>query len=53
VDFARRRANAPVWLVGTSQGSTAAANGPAHLGSKVAGMVLTPSVTRQFGRDRV
>jgi pimeloyl-ACP methyl ester carboxylesterase len=46
-DFARTRANAPVWLVGTSQGSTAAANGAAHLGHKVAGVVLTSSVTRQ------
>ena len=47
VDFARSRANAPVWLVGTSQGSTAAANGAASLGGKVAGVVLTSSVTRQ------
>lgn len=46
VDFARSRANVPVWLVGTSQGSTAAANGAAHLGTKVAGVVLTSSVTR-------
>jgi hypothetical protein len=47
IDFARTRANAPVWLVGTSQGSTAAANGAARLGGKVAGVVLTSSVTRQ------
>ncbi|MBV8936117.1 MAG: alpha/beta hydrolase [Alphaproteobacteria bacterium] len=47
VDFARTRANAPVWLLGTSQGSTAAANGAAHLGGKVAGVVLTSSVTRE------
>jgi predicted alpha/beta-hydrolase family hydrolase len=46
VDFARSRANVPVWLVGTSQGSTGAANGAAHLGTKVAGVVLTSSVTR-------
>jgi predicted alpha/beta-hydrolase family hydrolase len=46
VDFARSRANVPVWLVGTSQGSTAAANGAAHLGTKVAGVVLTSSVTQ-------
>lgn len=46
VDFARSRANVPVWLVGTSQGSTAAANGAAHLGTKIAGVVLTSSVTR-------
>ena len=47
IDFARTRSNAPIWLVGTSQGSTAAANGAAHLGGKVAGVVLTSSVTRQ------
>ena len=46
VDFARSHANVPVWLVGTSQGSTAAANGGARLGSRVAGVVLTSSVTR-------
>ena len=31
VDFARSRANVPVWLVGTSQGSTAAVNGGARI----------------------
>jgi pimeloyl-ACP methyl ester carboxylesterase len=44
VDFVRSRANAPVWLVGTSQGSIAAANGAAHLPGKIAGVVLTSSV---------
>jgi len=46
VDFARSRAAVPIWLVGTSQGSTAAANGAAHLGGKIAGVVLSSSVTR-------
>src|SRR5581483_6160312 len=46
VNFARSRASVPVWLVGTSQGSIAAANGAAHLGAGVAGVVLTSSVTR-------
>jgi hypothetical protein len=46
LDSARSHANAPVWLVGTSQGSTAAANGAAHLPGRVAGLVLTSSVTR-------
>ena len=46
IDFARSRANAPVWLVGTSQGSTAAVNGAAHLGGKIAGVVQSSSVTR-------
>lgn len=47
VDFVRSRANAPVWLVGTSQGSIAAANGAARLGGKVAGVVLSSSVSRR------
>ena len=47
IDFARSRAAGPVWLVGTSQGSTAAANGAARLAGKIAGVVLTSSVTRQ------
>jgi pimeloyl-ACP methyl ester carboxylesterase len=47
VDFARSRGPAPIWLLGTSQGSTAAANGAAHLGGKIAGVVLSSSVTRQ------
>jgi hypothetical protein len=46
IDFGRSRANFPVWLIGTSQGSTAAVNGAAHLGSKVSGVVLASSVTR-------
>jgi pimeloyl-ACP methyl ester carboxylesterase len=48
VDFARTRSSAPVWLVGTSAGTTGAANGAAHLGGKVTGLVLTSSVTRQY-----
>lgn len=46
VDFARARSNVPVWLVGTSMGSIGAANGAAHLAGRVAGVVLTSSVTR-------
>jgi hypothetical protein len=46
IDFGRSRANLPVWLIGTSQGATAAVNGAAHLGSKVSGVVLASSVTR-------
>jgi hypothetical protein len=44
VDFVRSRTQAPIWLVGTSMGSIAAANGAAHLPGRVAGMVLTSSV---------
>ena len=45
VDFVRSHASVPVWLVGTSQGSTAAVGGGARLGGKVAGIVVTSSVT--------
>jgi pimeloyl-ACP methyl ester carboxylesterase len=48
VDFARTKANAPVWLVGTSAGTTGAANVAAHLTGKVTGLVLTSSVTRPY-----
>jgi pimeloyl-ACP methyl ester carboxylesterase len=46
IDFGRSRAAVPVWLIGTSAGTTAAVNGAAHLGAKVSGAVLTSSVTR-------
>ena len=46
IDLGRSRAALPVWLIGTSAGTTAAVNGAAHLGSKVSGAVLTSSVTR-------
>ena len=45
VDFVRSRSNLPVWLVGTSQGATAAVNGGARLGDKVAGVVIASAVT--------
>jgi alpha/beta superfamily hydrolase len=41
----KRRADVPVWLVGTSNGSISAANGAARIGPpQVAGAVLTSSV---------
>jgi len=46
IDLGRSRVALPVWLIGTSAGTTAAVNGAAHLGSKVSGAVLTSSVTR-------
>ena len=45
VDFVRSRANVPVWLIGTSQGTTAAVGAAARLGDKVAGIVLMSPVT--------
>ena len=49
IDFGRSHAALPVWLIGTSSGTTAAVNGAAHLGAKVSGAVLTSSVTRRTG----
>lgn len=50
VDFARKRHDAPVFLIGTSQGSIAAMNGASHAQKgQVAGVVLTESVSRQGG----
>jgi pimeloyl-ACP methyl ester carboxylesterase len=46
VDFARGKADAPVWLVGTSNGTIAAVNGAARLAGRIAGVVLSSSVTR-------
>jgi pimeloyl-ACP methyl ester carboxylesterase len=41
------RSKAPVWLVGTSQGTLSAAASAAELGSTVSGVVLTSTVTGQ------
>jgi len=46
IDFGRSHAALPVWLIGTSAGTTAAVNAAAHVRSKVSGAVLTSSVTR-------
>src|SRR5579872_4746097 len=40
VDFVGSRANAPVWLMGISQGATAAIGAGARLGDRVAGIVV-------------
>jgi len=44
IDFARARANAPVWMVGNSAGSVSAASVAARLPGRVAGVVLTSSL---------
>jgi pimeloyl-ACP methyl ester carboxylesterase len=41
------RSKAPIWLVGTSQGTLSAAANAAELGSRLAGAVLTSTVTGQ------
>ncbi len=44
--FARERAQVPVWVMGTSQGSIAAVNAAAHAGrGDIAGLILTESVS--------
>jgi len=50
VELVRSRTAAPIWLVGTSQGTNAAANGAALMTrGEIAGAVLTSSLT-QSGR---
>jgi len=50
VQFAHAQASAPVFLLGTSQGAIAAANGAAHAGAgTLAGVVLTETVSRLGG----
>ena len=46
IDLVRSRVILPVWLIGTSAGTTAAVHGAAHLGSKISGAVPASSVTR-------
>lgn len=48
--FAQSQAKAPVFLLGTSQGSIAAMNGAAHASAGlIAGLILTESVSRMGG----
>lgn len=50
VAFARARAERPVFLIGTSQGAIAAANGAARLApGEIAGLVLMEAVSRRGG----
>jgi pimeloyl-ACP methyl ester carboxylesterase len=50
VDWLRKSAPAPVWLVGTSRGTLSAANAAGRV-SGVAGLVLTSTVTRARKRQ--
>jgi predicted esterase len=45
VDDLRSRTDAPIWLVGSSQGAIAAVGAAARLGAKLAGIVVMSSVT--------
>lgn len=54
VEFIHGRTRAPVWLVGTSQGTNAAANAAAAMThGEIAGIVLTSSLTRPGGRPEL
>lgn len=44
IDWVRKQSSAPVFLIGTSNGSVSAANGAAFAGREVRGAVLTSSV---------
>ena len=50
VEFLRRHADVPVWLIGTSRGTVSAAHLAAHL--PVDGVVLTATVTEESQRSR-
>ena len=51
VVFLRGKTAAPIWLVGTSMGTVAAANGASHLTRhEIAGLVLTSTITRPGGQ---
>jgi len=45
IDWVRRHGSTPVWLVGISQGATAAVGAAARLGDRVAGIVVLSPVT--------
>ena len=47
VDFAAREFGKPVWLVGTSLGTVSGTAAAIALGPKVAGLVLTASITHR------
>jgi len=54
VDFLHGRTRAPVWLVGTSQGTNAATNAAAAMShGEIAGVVLTSTLTRPGGRPEL
>ena len=46
IQYMKKKANVPIWMVGTSMGSFSAANVAINKQKKVSGLVLTSSVTR-------
>ncbi|HXP75270.1 MAG TPA: alpha/beta hydrolase [Stellaceae bacterium] len=52
--YVRTQTKAPIWLVGTSQGTNAAVGGASRLTKgEIAGIVLTSSLTREGGRPEL
>lgn len=47
IDYIKKQATVPVWLVGTSRGTESAANAAIRLAGKIDGLVLTSSVTEE------
>lgn len=47
IDYIKKQATVPVWLVGTSRGTESAANAAIRLANKIDGLVLTSSVTEE------
>ena len=51
IAYVRTQTKAPIWLVGTSQGTNAAVGGASRMTKgEIAGIVLTSSLTRQGGK---
>jgi len=51
IAYIRTQTKAPIWLVGTSQGTNAAVGGASRMTKgEIAGIVLTSSLTRQGGK---
>ena len=46
VEFLKKKADVPVWLIGHSRGTFSAANGAIRLGNLVSGLVLTSTITK-------
>jgi len=46
VEYLKKKANVPVWLIGHSRGTFSATNGAIRLGNLVSGLVLTSTITK-------
>lgn len=54
VAYVRTQTKAPIWLVGTSQGTNAAVGGASRMTKgEIAGVVLTSTLTRQGGKPEL